>query len=517
MKRIVPIKKRTLFIALAIVVLLAIGGFAVQRVAQEDQLGSVATAPARRGRFVMTMRAEGEIKALRAKLIVGKVWGGKIIKLVPEGTVVQAGDPVVWLDPTDYERRLKDHQANLDLAESRLRSKKESGALNTFQKAMAAKRARSSLAYARVRLEEARIRLEKQLQLCENKLASRFSVEETELGVTSAELSVRNAETGLTKAEQDSASGITIQGAELKRIEAEVESAQNEVDQVQEDLDNTLLRAETGGMIIYALDWRGGSVDKPKERDEVRKGRKLMEIPDLSEMTIVIPILERNIYYIKPEQKARVQVDAFSGITLYGKVHKIATLATEQSKSEDRFGSSSGSEGVSVFSITILIDKEDLAEKQAMIAEMAASALEAEATSSESASASDLEAETTSADEVSEADAKIASAPLEPAASTDSAREGEKPTQIIPGLTAQVELLVDVIEDAVYIPREAVIEKDSANVVYVMEEGRPEQREIVLGPANENDVVVVGHLKERDLVCLRDPTVKLTPLGEEEE
>jgi len=375
--------------------------------------------------------------------------------------------------------------------------------------------------------------LEKQRQLFENKLASRFSVEEAELNVTSAELAVKNAETGLAKAEQDSVSGITIQGAELKRIEAEVERAQNEVDRIQEDLDNTILRAETGGMIIYALGWTGGGAGKPKEGDGVRKGKKLMEIPDLSEMTVVIPVQERNIYYIKPEQKARVQVDAFPGITLYGKVHKIATLATEQSKSEDFFGTSSGSEGVSVFSITILIDKEDLAEKQALIAEMAVSASETEATSSDTTAASDLEAEAmssdttatselqteaTSTDEVSEADEKIASVPLKPAASAESVREEErKPAQIIPGLTAQVELLVDVIEDAVYIPREAVMEKDSTNVVYVIEEGRPEKREVVLGPANENDVVVVEHLQEGEWVCLRDPTVKLTPLGEEGE
>jgi multidrug efflux pump subunit AcrA (membrane-fusion protein) len=84
-------------------------------------------------------------------------------------------------------------------------------------------------------------------------------------------------------------------------------------------------------------------------------------------------------------------------------------------------------------------------------------------------------------------------------------------------MTASVEILVDALPHALYVPLEAVIEKDSTRVLYVMEGDRPEPREVVFGIWNDNDIVVREGVEEGQQVCLRDPTVKLeTPAMETE-
>jgi hypothetical protein len=67
------------------------------------------------------------------------------------------------------------------------------------------------------------------------------------------------------------------------------------------------------------------------------------------------------------------------------------------------------------------------------------------------------------------------------------------------------------------VPLEAVIQKDSTRVLYVMEGDHPETREVLFGIWNENDVVVRKGVVKGERVCLRDPTVKLeTPEMEAE-
>lgn len=85
--------------------------------------------------------------------------------------------------------------------------------------------------------------------------------------------------------------------------------------------------------------------------------------------------------------------------------------------------------------------------------------------------------------------------------------------QIVPGMTASVEILVDALPNALYVPLEAAIqEEDSLRVLYVMSNSKPEKVVTKFGIWNENNIVVVGGIKAGDLVCIRDPALKLTAL-----
>jgi len=84
-----------------------------------------------------------------------------------------------------------------------------------------------------------------------------------------------------------------------------------------------------------------------------------------------------------------------------------------------------------------------------------------------------------------------------------------------PGMSARVELLVQRIEKARFVPLESVFERAGRRYCYVLRKGRPEVQQILTGPSNENHVVVEAGLEVGERVLLRDPASEGGPLGSE--
>ncbi len=84
-----------------------------------------------------------------------------------------------------------------------------------------------------------------------------------------------------------------------------------------------------------------------------------------------------------------------------------------------------------------------------------------------------------------------------------------------PGMSARVELLVDHLENARYVPLEAVFERGGKHYVYVAARATPEPREVLVGPSNDNHIVIEQGLELDERVLLRDPDDRDTRLGSE--
>ncbi len=76
-----------------------------------------------------------------------------------------------------------------------------------------------------------------------------------------------------------------------------------------------------------------------------------------------------------------------------------------------------------------------------------------------------------------------------------------------PGITAQVIILGDEVRDALFLPRQALFEKDGKPVAYVRSGSEFEAREVTIKHRTESQVAVEG-LKEGDLVALVNPEAK---------
>ena len=79
----------------------------------------------------------------------------------------------------------------------------------------------------------------------------------------------------------------------------------------------------------------------------------------------------------------------------------------------------------------------------------------------------------------------------------------QPPADLRPGMTAEVNILIDKLDDALQIPIEAVVEvQDRFFCAVPKADGSVETRELKVGRANETDVVVLAGLKAGDEVIL---------------
>ncbi|HOC24383.1 MAG TPA: efflux RND transporter periplasmic adaptor subunit, partial [bacterium] len=94
--------------------------------------------------------------------------------------------------------------------------------------------------------------------------------------------------------------------------------------------------------------WGANGRAKVKVGDSPFRGQTLVEIPDLATMMVKAKVNEVFISQVHPDQQAVLSVDALPGQQFYGKVLRVATLASRESDSE-----------VKTFDVEILIDGAD--------------------------------------------------------------------------------------------------------------------------------------------------------------
>ena len=74
-----------------------------------------------------------------------------------------------------------------------------------------------------------------------------------------------------------------------------------------------------------------------------------------------------------------------------------------------------------------------------------------------------------------------------------------------PGMSAEVEILVDTLEDVIYVPLQAVSYVGNQQVVYVASGSRAERRNVEVGDFSEQFIEIVSGLKEGEQVLLLPP------------
>ena len=88
----------------------------------------------------------------------------------------------------------------------------------------------------------------------------------------------------------------------------------------------------------------------------------------------------------------------------------------------------------------------------------------------------------------------------------------EADPNIRPGVTAQVTITGEVIKDALYLPRQALFEREGKPLVYVRTGGDFQAQEVKIKVRNESQVVVEG-LNEGTVVALVNPDETLKKTG----
>ncbi len=81
-----------------------------------------------------------------------------------------------------------------------------------------------------------------------------------------------------------------------------------------------------------------------------------------------------------------------------------------------------------------------------------------------------------------------------------------------PGMSSLCKIITGTVPNALYVPLEAIFEKDNNTVVYVKSHGF-DQQVVKVGKKNSDYIIIEEGLSEGDRIALRDPTQPLEELG----
>jgi RND family efflux transporter MFP subunit len=115
--------------------------------------------------------------------------------------------------------------------------------------------------------------------------------------------------------------------AKLTSAEATLSLQKERLAKVEKQLAACVIKAPSVGQVVYWSSTERWSEVKIEQGAEVSEGRKIITIPDASEMKVEIKVHETWIDKIATGQPAKITVAAFPGQTFTGKVLKKAPLA----------------------------------------------------------------------------------------------------------------------------------------------------------------------------------------------
>lgn len=302
---------------------------------------------------------------------------------------------------------------------------------------------------ADIKNQEANLRL---AELTVERMAFEATIQKEE-----AQIEAHKAELGYQQAVEKLASQQVVNNAEVRKRQLEIERNERELDKARQELASTTIQAEKPGLVVYGKVWKGERPEKVRVGDEIWGGVNVLSLPDLSQMQVKTYVNEVEVDKLDTGQVALIQLDALPGPTFHGRIKSIASLGREKE----------GEKNVKVFDVVLSIEEQDARLKPGMTAT---------------------------------AEVIVETIPPRPVAAPDS-------VQTEAGEVAAAAPL------PLYIPLDAVFEKDGRALVYCLVRGQPEERAVTLGQKNEDFVIVEHGLTPDDRVALRDPTQAVDPIG----
>lgn len=379
------------------------------------QKDEVSMSLVRKQSFNVNVRTVGELEAANSTSIASLIRGDnvKIIHLIADGTHVDKGDLLIKMDPTPFEEKIEGLLAKFKEQEGHVGALKKSldGEISLAERddRMAAfdvesaeleltkitkgdgpleiARLKGAMTKALLKYEEfdgyslELAALEEQgfLNPSEVKNASKKLEEEKEAYEaaklqyeTYSELvfpmQVKKAEGAVKQAKirQIETNKIRQHAIEKARLELELayqylETVKFQIQDAEKELALTELKAGAPGMVVHKEDYRGGQRRKPRIGDLILKNQIILELPDLNEMTVKSKVRESDLCKVGIGHLCTIEVDAYPGLYLTGKVTLIGVLALpDPSKpAEEKY-----------FEVRVLLDDSDTRLRPGMTARL---------------------------------------------------------------------------------------------------------------------------------------------------
>ncbi len=329
----------------------------------------------------LSVHSIGELEAAKSTVISSKLGNDhtKVIYITDDGASVKKGDLLVKIDSTYYENRIEELNSKIKDQKSMIESLTKSLEWEINQKEVDKNIAQSELFLAELEYDKAvnkegpmeEKKLRGAIDKCKGKiasleryhkdleeLASEGYVNEYEMKQTLNKIKDEKDALELAKEQllcftettfpmQKHKAEAALRKARIKASEVEDNShckifkAENVLAQAkntlqdlkftllsaEQDLLATELRAPSDGMVVLKEDFRAGQRRKTKIGDVLNKNQPILDLPDLSYMTVRTRVREVDLHKIQIGKEATIEVDAFPELSFHGNITYIGVLA----------------------------------------------------------------------------------------------------------------------------------------------------------------------------------------------
>jgi HlyD family secretion protein len=482
-------KRHPVRVAVAVTGLVAV--LALIGVAFKNSVASgVATATVKEGPFQVTIVEAGTLQALRSVTYASTIQSNqaKIVALAPEGKMVQKGDLLILFDAAPFEEEIRRSQAQLAQSEADLSKADQDLKLQGIQN-------QEELAAARQKVERSDLELR---DVQEGK--GRLKEEEAVANVANAERELRKAEGALEDLKPLLAEGF-ITKQELERAEQTVEKAREDVKlavrrrdslvgfgrplEVSQARSEALLTKESlrqlEAAVAFRLEQKKAAITAAESKIQEARSKLALAEQQLArtEVRADVPgiVVYRDVFFGSEQRKPQVgdQVWANQPLLILPDVSK---MVVETRVRETDIHKVERNQNV-VVRVQAYPDLK-LGGKVTLVGTLAQEEKERRGTKFFGITV-----------QLNESDPRLR-----------------------PGMTARVEIQVEERQKALFVPLEAVFEKDGRKVCHVFERGGFTARDVVLGPSSTDFVVVEKGLRKGDRVALRDPEAPPSDFGQ---
>ncbi len=326
------------YILIAVLALVVVGLWYLLR--EDAQTFEAITVPVSKGDFEISVYTSGELEAKNSENISGPsglrlvgIWNAQIAELIPEGSVVEEGDWVATLDRTEISNRIQDLETELEKLET-------SYTQLMLDTTMEMRNARDELVNLQFNFEEAQISLEQ----------SQFEPPAT---IRQAEINLDKAERALKQAQENYELRRQQAEARMSEVNASLNQVKRRYQNMMDVLDDFVIHAPKGGMVIYRRNWDGSRVTVGSQISTW--DNTVATLPDFSVMMSRTYVNEVDISKVRRNQPAEIVVDAFPDRTFTGFVTEVANVGEQRPNQDAR-----------VFEVKIQINESDTIMRPAM-------------------------------------------------------------------------------------------------------------------------------------------------------
>lgn len=385
-----PRPSRTVILAMAAGLAFASGcsDEADRQAAARAAAGTADRAPARSIGFEIVTTANGELEARKRVEIRNPLdQESAIVRIVPEGTRVTAGDIIIQLNVEEIQLKVDEEKLKVESARAVAEVAKNAYEIQLKENEIKLRQSRLKLELAELALQQweqgDRLKKERDLELAADKAVlelhrlaevymraqnlnaegfmsknqmdleevayieaiSKYKTSKLALDVHRAyeqikdrkkfESDVAEATQELDKAQLNSRSQLASKLAEMNNSHEQLLGLERKLAKLTKQRDDATIRAERDGLVVYGTSvdrnsWsgRGGGGDSTLTiGTQVAPNQLLMILPDTSEMLAAVRVHESLAGRIRKDQPVNVRIDAAGGVTFAGKVESVGVMA----------------------------------------------------------------------------------------------------------------------------------------------------------------------------------------------